>query len=107
VPANGGRNEAPPDKLLLHLHRTAARADIVPAGPAVCCKRLLGQLARTALATAAPGRIAILAAAACPGFAYPVARGAAPNRLAHIVPEDQIASISPTAAVRPMLGQST
>jgi hypothetical protein len=68
---------------------------------------LLGQLARTVLATAAPGRIAILAAAACPGFAYPVARRVAPNRIAHTVPENQIASISPTAAVDPLLGQST
>ena len=90
----------------MHLHRTAARAEIVPAGPAVCCKRLLGQLARTALATAAPGRIAILAAAARPGFTYPVARRGAPNRIAHTVPENQIASISPTAAVDPMIGQT-
>jgi len=91
----------------LRLHRTAARADIVPAGPAGCCKRLLGQPARTVLATAAPGLIAILAAAVCPGFAYPVARRGAPNRIAHTVPENQIASISPTAAVDPLLGQST
>jgi hypothetical protein len=90
----------------LHLHRTAAHADIVPAGPAGGCKRLLGQLARTELAAAAPSLIAILAAAARPGSAYPVARRGAPNRIAHTVPEKAIASISPTAAVHPMLGQS-
>ena len=107
MPPNGGRNEAPPDKPLFHQHRTAARREAVPAGPVGCCKRLLGQLARTVLAAAAPGRIAILAAAACPGFAYPVARRGAPNRIAHTVLENQIASISPTAAVDPLLGQST
>ena len=106
MPPNGGDNEAPPDKPLLHQHRAAACADIVPAGPAGGCKRLLGQLARTALATADPGRIAILAAAARPGSAYPVARRGAPSFIAHTVPEKAIASISPTAAVHPMLGQS-
>jgi hypothetical protein len=107
VPPNGGRNEAPPDKPPPRLHRTAARAEIVPAGPAVCCKRLLGQLAHTALANAAPGLIAIIAAAAGPGSTYPVARRGVPNPIGHTVPENQIASISPTAAVDPMLGQST
>jgi hypothetical protein len=46
VPPNGGRDEAPPDKLLLHLHRTAARAEAVPAGPTASFMRLLDSTAR-------------------------------------------------------------
>jgi hypothetical protein len=107
VPPNGGRNEAPPDKPLPHLHRTAVRAEIIPAGPAGCCKRLLGQPARAALATAAAGRALIFAIAAGDRLTHPVARPGAPNRIARTVPEKQIASILPCAAVKPTLGRST
>jgi len=107
VPPNGGRNEAPPDKPLLHLHRTAVRADIVPAGPAGCCKRLLGQPARAALATAVAGRAPIFAIAAGNRFAYPVACGGALHGDVNTATKEPSAPVSPRAAVDPMLGQST
>jgi hypothetical protein len=39
---NGGHHEALPDKLLLHLHRTAERAEVDPAGPTASFMRWLG-----------------------------------------------------------------
>ena len=44
---NGGHREALPDKLLLRLHRTAARAEVVPAGPTGSFMRLLGTCVRS------------------------------------------------------------
>jgi len=90
----------------LHLHRTAARAEVVPAGPAVNCKRLLCQLASSALAHAAPGRAELFAAAAGHSVTYPVVRSGAPEPDVHTAPERQTASVLPSAAVEPMLGQS-
>jgi hypothetical protein len=43
---NGGRDHALPDKLLLHRHRTAVRAEVVPAGPTASFMRLLDSPAR-------------------------------------------------------------
>ena len=44
---NGGHREALADKLLLRLHRTAARAEVVPAGPTGSFMRLLGTCVRS------------------------------------------------------------
>jgi hypothetical protein len=107
VPPNGGRNETPPDKPLLRLHRTAARADMVPAGPAVCCKRLLGQPARAALATAVAGRAPIFAIAAGNRFTYPVACGGALHGDVNTATKEPSALFSPRTAVETILGRST
>jgi len=82
------------------VHETA------PAGPAVNCKRLLCQLATSALADAAPGRAELFAAAAGHSLTYPVVRSGAPDPDVHTAPEEQTALILPSAAVEPMLGQS-
>jgi len=84
----------------------AARAEIVSAGPAVNCKRLLCQLAASAFAHAAPGRAKFFAVAAGDSLTYPVVRGGAQDPDVHTAPERQTASILPRAAVEPMLGQS-
>ena len=39
---NGGPDEAPPDKLLLHLHRMAVRTKAISAGPTGSFMRWLG-----------------------------------------------------------------
>jgi len=75
--------------LLLHLHRTAARAEIVPAGPAVNCKRLLCQLAPSALAHAAPGRAELFAVAAGDSLTYPVVRGGAQTPMSTLHPKNK------------------
>ena len=80
--------------------------EAAPAGPAVNCKRLLCQLARTALAAGAPGPTPNRAHAPGLALTYPVTRGGALHYIAHADPENQIASVSPRTAVEPMLGQS-
>ncbi len=53
-----------------------------------------------------PGRAELVAAAAGDSLTYPVVRGAAPDPDVHTAPEKQTASILPSAAVEPTLGQS-
>ena len=106
VTPNGGRLDSLDNAVALAPTPNGGADDSRPAGPAVNCKRLLCQLATSALAHAAPGRAEFFAAAVGDSPTYPVVRGGAQDPDVHTAPEKQTASILPSAAVEPMLGQS-